>query len=85
MEKRAAHRKERTGLVVSDKMKKTIVVRVERLDRHPKYKKIIHRYKKFKVHDEKGEAKAGDNVRIEETRPISKEKRWRLVEVLKKR
>jgi len=77
------HRKERTGTVVSDKMEKTIVVRVDSLAKHPGYKRILHRSKKFKVHDEEKKAKIGDKVRIVETRPISKDKRWRLVEVLK--
>lgn len=77
------HRKERIGTVVSDKMDKTIVVKVERFAKHPVYKRIIRRSKKFKVHDEEKKAKIGDRVRIIETRPISKEKRWRLAEVLK--
>ena len=76
------HRKERTGEVVSDKMDKTIVVRVERRFRHPKFKKVVTQYKKFYAHDEKEEAKIGDVVRIEETRPLSKSKSWRLVEVV---
>ncbi|MGN6385410.1 MAG: 30S ribosomal protein S17 [Verrucomicrobiota bacterium] len=78
------HRKERTGEVVSDKMDKTIVVRVERRFRHPKFKKVVTQYKKFYAHDEKEEAKIGDVVRIEETRPLSKSKSWRLVEVVEK-
>ncbi|MDP2943297.1 MAG: 30S ribosomal protein S17 [Candidatus Omnitrophota bacterium] len=77
------HRKERIGIVVSDKMQKTIVVKVDSLAKHPEYKRIIHRSKKFKVHDEEKKAKIGDRVKIVETRPISKDKRWRLVEVLK--
>ncbi len=77
-------RKIKTGVVVSDKMQKTIVVRVERLTRHPLYKKIIRRFKKFKAHDEKNSAKAGDTVKIVESRPLSKDKRWRLLEVLNK-
>lgn len=77
-------RKIKTGVVVSDKMQKTIVVRVERLTRHPLYKKIIRRFKKFKAHDEKNSAKAGDMVKIVESRPLSKDKRWRLLEVLNK-
>lgn len=75
--------KVRTGTVVSDKMKKTIVVRVERLTRHPLYGKIIKKYRKFKAHDENNSAKIGDSVRIIETRPLSKDKRWRLLEILK--
>src|SRR5712692_2625823 len=77
-----AKRKERVGEVISNKMAKTIIVRVERRFPHPKYKKVVTGYKKFYAHDEKSEAKVGDRVRIEETRPISKTKRWRLVEVV---
>jgi small subunit ribosomal protein S17 len=79
-----AHRKERMGEVISNKMAKTIVVRVERRFPHPKFKKVITGYKKFYAHDEKSEAKVGDRVRIEETRPLSKLKRWRLVEIVKR-
>src|SRR5215468_1903399 len=79
-----AHRKERMGEVISNKMAKTIVVRVERRFPHPKFKKVVTGYKKFYAHDEKSEAKVGDRVRIEETRPLSKTKRWRLVEVVEK-
>ena len=78
------NRKERIGEVISNKMTKTIVVRVERRFPHPRFKKVVTGYKKFYVHDEKAEAKVGDTVRIEETRPLSKLKRWRLVEVLEK-
>lgn len=77
-----AHRKNRMGEVISNKMAKTIVVRVERRFAHPHFKKVVTAYKKYYVHDEKGEAKVGDWVRIEETRPLSKTKRWRLVKVL---
>ena len=77
-------RKERIGEVISNKMAKTIVVRVERRFRHARFKKIVTGYKKLYVHDEKGDAKVGDRVRIEETRPLSKLKRWRLVEVVAK-
>ncbi|MCU0770759.1 MAG: 30S ribosomal protein S17 [Verrucomicrobia bacterium] len=77
------HRKERTGEVVSNKMAKTIVVSVERRFSHPRFRKVVSSYKKFYAHDEKGEAKVGDQVRIEETRPMSKTKRWRLVQVIK--
>ena len=70
------------GLCISSKMQKTIVVEVERLERHPKYGKYVRRHSRFKAHDEKGEAKEGDVVRIAQTRPLSKTKRWRLVEVL---
>src|SRR5437870_8712508 len=77
-------RKERTGEVISNKMAKTIVVRVERRFQHPKFKKVVTQYKKFYAHDEKSEAKPGDRVRIEETRPLSKLKRWKLAEILEK-
>ena len=76
--------KTKTGQVVSDKMEKTIVVAVENLVEHPLYKKRIRRTKKFQAHDEEGEAHIGDVVRIAETRPMSKQKTWRLVEVLRK-
>jgi len=77
-----AKRKERVGEVIANKMAKTIVVRVERRFPHPKFKKIVTGYKKLYAHDEKSEAKVGDRVRLEETRPLSKIKRWRLVEVV---
>jgi small subunit ribosomal protein S17 len=77
-----AKRKERMGEVISNQMAKTIVVRVERRFTHPRYKKIVTSYKKLYAHDEKSEAKLGDRVRLEETRPLSKTKRWRLVEVV---
>lgn len=79
-----AKRKERVGEVLASKMAKTIVVRVQRRFPHPKYKKIITTYTKLYAHDEKSEAKVGDQVKIQETRPISKTKRWRLVAVLTK-
>ena len=78
------HRKERVGEVISNKMTKTIVVRVERRFPHPRYKKVVTGYTKFYAHDEKSEAKVGDRVRIRETRPLSKLKNWRLVEVVEK-
>ncbi len=78
------NRKERVGEVISNKMTKTIVVRVERRFPHPTFKKVVTAYTKFYAHDEKSEAKPGDTVRIEETRPLSKLKRWRLVEVVDK-
>ncbi len=78
------HRKERVGEVIANTMAKTITVRVERRFSHPKYKKVVTGYKKFYVHDEKSEAKIGDRVRIEETRPLSKLKRWRLLEIVEK-
>ena len=77
-------RKTRTGRVVSDKMDKTIVVAIEENVSHPLYKKIIKRTSKFKVHDEENECRTGDRVRVIETRPLSKDKRWRLVKVIEK-
>lgn len=77
-------RKVRTGVVVSDKMDKTITVAVERLMRHPLYGKTIKRTKKFKAHDENNECKVGDVVTIMETRPLSRDKRWRLVKIVRK-
>jgi len=77
-------KKVRTGVVVSDKMDKTIVVAVENFVRHPIYGKTIKRTKKYKAHDENNECKVGDLVKIVETRPLSRHKRWRLVEVLRK-
>lgn len=76
------HRKERVGEVVSNKMEKTIVVRVERRFRHPQFKKVVTSFKKLYAHDENKKAQIGDLVRVEETRPLSKLKAWRLVEVL---
>lgn len=76
-------RKEQVGVVISDRMQKTIVVRVGRLAEHSRYYKTIKKFSKFKAHDEKNEAKIGDKVLIAETRPISKDKRWRLVKVIK--
>jgi small subunit ribosomal protein S17 len=78
------NRKERVGEVISNKMNKTIVVRVERRFPHPQFRKVITAYTKFYAHDEKSEAKPGDRVRIQETRPLSKLKRWRLVEVVER-
>jgi small subunit ribosomal protein S17 len=75
-------RKERVGEVISNKMTKTIVVRVQRRYQHARYKKVVTGYKKFYAHDEKCEAKVGDQVRIEETRPLSKLKHWRLVQIV---
>ena len=75
-------RKSRTGLVVSDKMEKTVVVAIERRVPHPVYGKMVTRTKRLKAHDEENSAKVGDTVRIVETRPLSKDKRWRLVEII---
>ena len=77
-------RKVRVGKVVSDKMDKTIVVAIEDSVRHPLYKKIVKRTYKCKAHDEKNECKIGDRVKIMETRPLSKDKRWRLVEIVER-
>lgn len=84
MEERTSSRKARVGLVVSDKMDKTVVVAIDRHERHPLYGKTRIRTSKFKAHDEQNSAGVGDRVRIEETRPLSKTKRWRLVEILEK-
>ena len=83
MEKRNL-RKERIGVVTSDKMQKSIVVAVERKVKHPKYGKFVKKTTKFHAHDEKGECGIGDVVKIMETRPLSKTKRWRLVEIIQK-
>jgi small subunit ribosomal protein S17 len=77
-------RKSRTGTVVSDKMDKTIVVSIEDRIQHPLYKKIIKKTYKLKAHDEQNEAGVGDKVRVMETRPLSRDKRWRLVEIVEK-
>ncbi|MEX1131779.1 MAG: 30S ribosomal protein S17 [Flavobacteriales bacterium] len=77
-------RKERVGIVTSDKMDKSVVVLVERRVKHPKYGKFVKLSSKFMAHDEKEEAHIGDTVRISETRPLSKLKRWRLVEVIER-
>ena len=83
-EKKASHRKELIGKVVSNKMQKTIVVEVTRKKAHPLYGRVISIRKKFYAHDEKGEAHIGDFVRLEETRPLSKLKRWTLKEIIRK-
>ena len=77
-------RKTRTGKVVSNKMQKTIVVAVEDHVKHPLYKKIVKRTYKLKAHDENNECKVGDKVKVMETRPLSKDKRWRVVEIVEK-
>ena len=84
MTKDEGRRKTRQGIVVSDKMDKTVVVRVERLTKHPQYNRVVKRAKKFKAHDEHNECSMGDIVEIMETRPLSKEKRWRVTKILKK-
>ena len=77
------HRKTRTGIVTSNKMTKTIVVRIDRLTRHRLYTRTIAQSSSFKVHDEKNEANVGDLVEIMETRPLSRDKRWRLVKIVR--
>lgn len=83
-EQKRGHRKVRVGVVVSDKNNKTRVVAVETLVEHPLYKKRVKRTKKFHAHDERNESRVGDRVRIVETRPLSKLKRWRVVEILER-
>lgn len=80
----AGNRQTKIGRVVSNKMDKTIVVRVDYLKSHPLYRKIIRKTNKFHAHDEHNECQIGDQVRIEETRPLSKTKRWRLVEIMQR-
>ena len=75
-------RKSREGVVVSDTMQKTRVVRIERVYRHPKYERVVRMSKKLKAHDEANESRVGDRVLIEETRPLSREKRWRIRKIL---
>jgi small subunit ribosomal protein S17 len=75
-------RRTKTGRVVSDKMDKTVVVSVERLRRHPIYKRVVRLSTKFKAHDQENSARVGDTVRIEESRPLSREKRWSVVEIV---
>ena len=77
-------RKERTGVVVSDKMDKTITVAVERRTQHPEYRRVVKKTKKYKAHDEDNVCSEGDKVKIMETRPLSKTKRWRLIEIIEK-
>ncbi len=79
-----AFRKTRVGKVVSDKMDKTVVIAIEDRVQHPLYKKIVKRTVKLKVHDEKNECAIGDKIKVMETRPLSKDKRWRLVEIIEK-
>lgn len=84
MEERHSYRKQRVGIVTSNKMDKTITVSVERRLRHPIYGKFVKKTNKFMAHDENNECQIGDTVRIEESRPLSARKRWRLIEVLEK-
>lgn len=81
---RTSQRKVRLGVVVSDKMQKTIVVQVRRLATHPVFPRVVKRIRRFKVHDETNSAKTGDWVKIMETRPLSKDKRWRLIEIVRR-
>lgn len=83
-EKTRGIRKTRQGVVVSDKMEKTVVIAIKTRVRHPLYGKILNRTNKIKVHDENNECHVGDTIRVMETRPISKDKRWRLVEIIEK-
>lgn len=76
--------KTREGFIVSDKMDKTVVVKVERMFRHPVYKRTVKRSKKYKAHDPQNDCRIGDRVRIEETRPLSKQKHWRVIEVIER-
>ena len=81
MEEKRNLRKTRTGVVVSDKMDKTVVVAIRERVKHPLYGKIVNRTKKFKVHDENNQCGVGDKVRVMETRPLSKDKHWRVIEM----
>ena len=84
MEDKSNLRKTRTGVVVSDKMDKTVVVAIKERVKHPLYGKIVNRTKKFKVHDENNQCGVGDKVRVMETRPLSKDKHWRVIEIVEK-
>ena len=84
MEEKRNLRKTRTGVVVSDKMDKTIFVAIRERVKHPLYGKIVNRTKKFKVHDENNQCGVGDKVRVMETRPLSKDKHWRVIEIVEK-
>jgi small subunit ribosomal protein S17 len=79
-----AMRKTRVGTVISDRMDKTVVVRVQTLKQHARYKKVVRQSSRFKVHDEQNQCTVGDRVRIVETRPLSHDKRWRLLEIVEK-
>ena len=84
MERYSSSRKRLVGIVIGDKMDKTVVVRVERMVRHRRYGKVLRRVKKYKVHDEKNACHVGDVVRIVESRPLSREKRWAVEEIVKR-
>ncbi|NQU17339.1 MAG: 30S ribosomal protein S17 [Candidatus Saganbacteria bacterium] len=82
MSDKRGNAKRRKGIVVSDKMDKTVVVQVERVFSHPVFGKTVKSYKRFKAHDQENKCKTGDQVQIEETRPLSKDKRWRVIEII---
>jgi small subunit ribosomal protein S17 len=84
MEEHTPHRKVRTGIVVSDKMDKTVVVRVDRMSKHPLYGKPVLRVKKYMAHDETNECRPGDRIQIEETRPLSRHKRWKVSQIIER-
>ncbi|MDR3354403.1 MAG: 30S ribosomal protein S17 [Synergistaceae bacterium] len=84
MEENSPNRKVRTGIVVSDKMNKTVVVKVERMSKHALYGKPVLRVKKYMAHDEQNECRPGDKIMIEETRPLSRNKRWRVSQILER-
>lgn len=84
MEEKTPHRKVRTGIVVSDKMDKTVVVRVDRMSKHPLYGKPVLKVKKYMAHDENNDCRPGDKVQIEETRPLSRNKRWKVAEIIER-
>jgi small subunit ribosomal protein S17 len=84
MEERIPHHKVRTGIVVSDKMDKTVVVRVDRMSKHPLYGKPVLRVKKYMAHDESNECRPGDKIQIEETRPLSRHKRWKVAAIIER-
>jgi small subunit ribosomal protein S17 len=84
VKERDPHRKVRTGIVVSDKMDKTVVVRVDRMSKHPLYGKPVLRVKKYMAHDEANECRPGDRIQIEETRPLSRHKRWKVSQIIER-
>ena len=84
MKEHTPHRKVRTGIVESDKMSKTVVVRVERMSKHPLYGKSVLRVKKYMAHDETNECRPGDRIQIEETRPLSRHKRWKVSQIIER-
>jgi small subunit ribosomal protein S17 len=84
MDEKKPNRKVRTGIVTSDKMNKTVVVRIDRMSKHPLYGKPVLKVKKYFVHDENNECRLGDRISIEETRPLSRNKRWRVTEIIER-